>query len=195
MRLSSALLALVAACAVLTAQYPVGIGTDNTAAITPGVVAAYNWYTHSPSGCTNGPGLACVGTDLLGDSHFFSAWLPNSSGLPVTSGLPIVGSMNDYNFPYAGAVTATSCSCSLQCFLGVHRMRPLSQRSIACLVLELPAAHRILQQVGMEWALGAKHPLGQAGKVARLCRMGGFCISQWSGKSVAGSRLCMTPLS
>jgi hypothetical protein len=102
MRLSSALLALVAACAVLTAQYPVGIGTDNTAAITPGVVAAYNWYTHSPSGCTNGPGLACVGTDLLGDSHFFSAWLPNSSGLPVTSGLPIVGSMNDYNFPYAG---------------------------------------------------------------------------------------------
>jgi hypothetical protein len=102
MRLSSALLALVAACAVLTAQYPVGIGTDNTAAIVPGVVAAYHWYDHAPSGCTDGPGLACVGNPLQGDSHFFSAWMPNASALPVTAGLPIVGTLNDYHFPNAG---------------------------------------------------------------------------------------------
>lgn len=94
------ILTLLAAFVVsLMAQQPIAIGPDTSAGAGAGVVKHLNWYTSTPSGgCTDGASGFCVGHNPLGDTYYWSAWMPNASGLPVTSGLPVVGTINDYNF-------------------------------------------------------------------------------------------------
>jgi hypothetical protein len=101
MRLNKAplLLLMLAVCAGLQAQIPIGLGPDATAGHGPGYVKYFNWFTATPTGgCTNGSNGFCVGANPNGDTYYFSAHLINASQLPVTSGLPIVGTINDYNF-------------------------------------------------------------------------------------------------
>ena len=65
-------------------QQPVGIGPS----IDPGLVSVaglvkwLDWYHQ-------------IGPAPQGDFYYFSAWLPNASGLPVSGGKPIVGTYND----------------------------------------------------------------------------------------------------
>ena len=101
MRLVKAL--LVCGVAVLAlAQQPIGIGPDTGAGYAPGLVKYLDWYTGSAINCTAGANGACVGHSPQGDTYYFSAWLPDASGLPVTSGLPVVGTINDWNFGPCG---------------------------------------------------------------------------------------------
>jgi hypothetical protein len=80
----------------LSSQQPIGVGPDRSAGSNPGIVNYFDWYYATPSGgCVNGAGT-CVGHSPQGDFYYWSAWLPDASGLPVTSGLPIVGTINDY---------------------------------------------------------------------------------------------------
>ena len=102
MRLVSVLLAC-AACAMT--QQPIGIGPDNSAGISPGLSQFFSWYLATPTGgCVPGstPPGACVGHSPQGDTYYWSAWMPNASGLPVTSGLPIVGTANDFSLTCSG---------------------------------------------------------------------------------------------
>jgi hypothetical protein len=88
------------------AQQPIAVGPDASAGYAPGLVKYFDWYTGKPTGgCTNGTYGACVGHGPQGDTYYFSAWLPNASGLPVTTGLPVVGTINDYSFgPCSGNI-------------------------------------------------------------------------------------------
>ena len=80
------------------AQQPIAIGPDNTAGYGPGMVKFFDWYTATATGgCVPGATGFCVGHTPQGDTYYWSAWMPNASGLPVTNGLPIVGTINDYN--------------------------------------------------------------------------------------------------
>jgi hypothetical protein len=97
MRLVSALLACAA---FAVAQQPVGIGPSQAANAGLGLVKFFDWYTATPTGgCVNGANGACVGHSPQGDTYYWSAWLPNASGLPVTTGLPVVGTANDESAP------------------------------------------------------------------------------------------------
>jgi hypothetical protein len=50
------------------------------------------------TGCKAGSGY-CVGHAPQGDTYYWTAWLPNASGLPATTGLPVVGAVNDFALP------------------------------------------------------------------------------------------------
>ncbi len=91
MRLVS--LALLGAAA--WGQVPISIGPAHDST-TPndGIIKMFHWYDGTPQGCVAGSGF-CVGHTPQGDFYYWSAWLPNASGLPVTTGLPIVGTFND----------------------------------------------------------------------------------------------------
>src|ERR1017187_5269215 len=80
-------------CACLLAQSPVGLGVGTLGS---GLDQVFNWYTSTPSGCSNTPaGGSCVGHNPGGDTQHYTAWFADASLLPVTTGLPIVGMMND----------------------------------------------------------------------------------------------------
>ena len=99
MRLVSAMLAVCGVAVLAPAQQPIAAGPDASAGHAPGLIKYFDWYTGTPTGgCTNGANGACVGGSPQGDTYYFSAWLPNASGLPVTTGLPVVGTINDYSF-------------------------------------------------------------------------------------------------
>ena len=84
-------------CLTVWAQKPIGIGPDRSAGSSPGVIKYFDWYTGTPSGgCIDGANGYCVGHRPQGDFYYWTAWLPDASGLPVTSGLPIVGTINDF---------------------------------------------------------------------------------------------------
>ena len=93
------LIALALGC-LLIAQSPITIGGDHTSGYF-GISKILDWYNAMPSGCTAGTGY-CVGTTPSGDTYFWTAWLPNASGLPITGGLPIVGTINDYSLASPG---------------------------------------------------------------------------------------------
>jgi hypothetical protein len=97
MRLVSAMLAVCGVAVLAPAQQPIAIGPDTTAGSGPGVFKFFDGYPATPSGCTAGTGY-CVGHNPQGDTYYWTAWLPNASGLPVTTGLPVVGTANDYAF-------------------------------------------------------------------------------------------------
>jgi hypothetical protein len=98
-----ALFALFAISTAVVAQQPLALGPDLGAGMGRGLAKYFAWYTATPTGgCVAGANGYCVGVGLRGDSYYWTAWLPNASGLPVTGGLPIVGTINDYN--------AASCS-------------------------------------------------------------------------------------
>jgi hypothetical protein len=85
--------------ALAAAQQPIAMGPDQSAGVGLGVVKYLDWYAATPSGCTNGAIGHCVGGgSVIGDTMYWTAWLPNASGLPVTSGLPIAGTLNDFGF-------------------------------------------------------------------------------------------------
>ena len=84
---------------VASAQQPVAIGPSAAGNSGLGVVKFFDWYNATATGgCTNGSVGYCVGHDPQGDTYYWTAWMPNASGLPVTSGLPVVGTINDYSF-------------------------------------------------------------------------------------------------
>lgn len=101
MRLVSALLVICAVAVLGLAQQPVAIGPDTTGGSGPGVAKFFDWYSATPSGCTAGSGY-CVGHTPQGDTYYWTAWLPNASGLPVTTGLPVVGTINDFTLKGCG---------------------------------------------------------------------------------------------
>ena len=87
----------VLAIGLAMAQQPIAVGPDSSAGHGPGMVKFFDWYTATPSGgCVPGATGFCVGHTPQGDTYYFSAWMPNASGLPVTNGLPVVGTINDY---------------------------------------------------------------------------------------------------
>src|SRR5258708_15138910 len=83
---------------VATAQQPIALGPSLAANTGLGVGKFFDWYSATPTGCTNGSSGYCVGPTIQGDTYYWTAWMPNASGLPVKSGLPIVGTINDFNF-------------------------------------------------------------------------------------------------
>ena len=85
-------------CRACSALQPIAIGPDATAGTGLGVAKFFDWYHATLSGgCVNGSNGHCVGHTPQGDTYYFTAWLPNASGLPATTGLPVVGTINDYN--------------------------------------------------------------------------------------------------
>ncbi|MEO8596822.1 MAG: hypothetical protein ABI759_26115 [Candidatus Solibacter sp.] len=100
MRPASAL--LLCATAVLMAQQPIAVGPDRSANAGPGIAKFFDWYNGTASGCSGDSTHLCVGHTLNGDSYYWTAWMPNASGLPVTNGLPIVGTINDFSAPCTG---------------------------------------------------------------------------------------------
>ena len=88
---------------LVLAQRPIAVGPDASAGYAPGLIKYFDWYTGTPTGgCTSGTYGACVGHGPQGDTYYWSAWLPNASGLPVPSGLPVVGTINDWSFGPCG---------------------------------------------------------------------------------------------
>ena len=81
------------------AQQPIGMGPGLPGNSGLGMVKFFNWYSATPTGgCRDGASGYCVGgSNVGGDTYYWTAWLPNASGLPVKNGLPIVGTINDFN--------------------------------------------------------------------------------------------------
>jgi hypothetical protein len=102
MRLGKLILFWTGCCALgvvlAIAQQPIAIGPSLAGNPGLGVVKFLDWYSATPSGCANGSSGYCVGPSVQGDTYYWTAWMPNASGLPVTSGLPVVGTINDYSF-------------------------------------------------------------------------------------------------
>jgi hypothetical protein len=82
------------------AQQPIGMGPGLPGNSALGSVRFFNWYSATPTGgCRDGASGYCVGgNNVGGDTYYWTAWLPNASGLPVKNGLPIVGTINDFTF-------------------------------------------------------------------------------------------------
>lgn len=86
----------------LNAQTPVGFGSSISTSPSalprvPGLIQWLDWYGQNIQG----------GSTIQGDFQYFTAWLPNASGLPVTSGLPVVGTLNDWQFGSSGNIGIT----------------------------------------------------------------------------------------
>ncbi len=121
-------LGLVISCG-LVGQQPMAIGPNKSATGLVGLVKYFDWFLGTGSGCVPGVGGFCTGATLSADTYYWTAWLPNASGLPKTSGLPIVGSVNDsancsnmgvmqldvydWNNPNAAHVQEVNCVTSL----------------------------------------------------------------------------------